>query len=85
MGPLNIGCEQFEHLFMNTLNKHAPPKNDLSGQIIPLMTKELYKAIMVRSRLRNKSLQLKTPESRDAYKRQRNYCFSLKIYKDMFL
>ena len=41
------------------------------------MTKELYKAIMVRSRLRNKSLKLRTPESKDAYKRQRNYSVSL--------
>ena len=41
------------------------------------MTKELYKAIMVRSRIRNKSLKLKSLESRDAYTRQRNYCVSL--------
>ena len=43
----------------------------------PFMTKELRKAIMVRSRLRNKSLKLRTLESKDAYKRQRNYCVSL--------
>ena len=29
MGPQNIGCEQFEHLFMNTFNKHAPQKKQI--------------------------------------------------------
>ena len=32
---------------------------------------------MVRSKLRTKFLKLKTIESREAYKRQRNYCVSL--------
>ena len=41
------------------------------------MTKELYEAIIVRSRWRNKSLKLRTLDSRDAYKRQRNYYVSL--------
>ena len=41
------------------------------------MTKEIYKAIMIRSRLRNKFLKLKTDESRKDYKAQRNYCVSL--------
>ena len=36
----------------------------------------IYKAIMVRSRLRNKCLKLKTIESRLVYKKQRNYCCS---------
>ena len=29
MRPQNIGCEKFEHLFMNTLNKHAPQKKKI--------------------------------------------------------
>ena len=41
------------------------------------MTKELYKAIMMRSRLRNIFLKFKTVESRNAYKKQRNYCVSV--------
>ena len=41
------------------------------------MTKALCKAIRVRSRLRNKSLKLKSIESREAYKKQRNYCVAL--------
>ena len=43
----------------------------------PFMNNDLSKAIMVRSRLRNKFLKLKTNESREAYQTQRNYCVSL--------
>ena len=52
----------------------------------PFMNKELSKAIMVRSRLRNKYLKFKTIVFRNAYKRQRNYCVSLlrKIKKNFY-
>ena len=50
------------------------------------MTKTLCKANMVRSRLRNKSLKLKSMESMEAYKKQRNCCVSLlrKAKKDYY-
>ena len=38
------------------------------------MTKRLRKAISNRSRLENRYQKLKTVESRNAYRRQRNYC-----------
>ena len=41
------------------------------------MTKKLRKAISNRSRLENKYKKLRTVESRDAYRRQRNYCSRL--------
>ena len=41
------------------------------------MNKETHKAIMVRSRLRNKFLKEKTAFSREAYNKQRNYCVKL--------
>ena len=41
------------------------------------MTNVLYKAIMVRSRLRNKFLRLKTIDAEIAYKKQRNHCVSI--------
>ena len=41
------------------------------------MTKDLCKAIMVRSKLRNTFLKLKTIESRRAYNKQRNFCVAL--------
>ena len=43
----NIDCEQFENLFMRTLNYHAPQKRRLvRANNSPFMAKELYKAIM---------------------------------------
>ena len=80
-------CEEFETLFMMTLNNHAPMKiKYIRANNSPFMNNELSKAIMVRSRLRNKYLKLKTIESRDAYKRKRNYCVSLlrKIKKNFY-
>ena len=41
------------------------------------MNKEIHKAIMVRSRLRNKFLKEKTAFSREAYDKQRKYCVKL--------
>ena len=43
----------------------------------PFMTKELHKAIMKRSRLRNKFLKNKNEINRNNYKVQRNYCKKL--------
>ena len=50
------------------------------------MTKELNKAIMTRSRLRNKYLKEKSVESKIAYDKQRNYCLNLlrRIKKNYF-
>ena len=53
----DVICGEFETLFLKTLNKHAPMKTKyIRGNNSPFMNKELSKAIMVRSRLRNKSL-----------------------------
>ena len=41
------------------------------------MTKNLQKAIMKRSRLRNKFLSNRTEMSRKEYKKQRNFCVNL--------
>ena len=41
------------------------------------MNKPLSRAIMFRSRLRNRYLKYKTSESREAYEKQRNYCVAL--------
>ena len=63
---------------MLTLNKHAPLKTRYGrANNSPFMNNDIYKAIMVRSRLRNKYLNLKTEESKNAYSKQRNYCVSL--------
>ena len=66
----DISCEEFETLFMITLNNHAPMK-------IKYIKANNSKDITFRSRLRNKYFECKTKDSRDAYKKQRNYCVSL--------
>ena len=77
-GFRNIDCKHFETLFMEILNRHAPLKKKyIRANNSPFINKSLSKAIMVRSKLRNKYLKLKTVESHEAYKCQRNYCVSL--------
>ena len=74
----NAECKTFEDIFIDTLNRHAPlKKRYIRANNAPFMTKALCKSIMVRSRLRNKFLKLKTIKSREAYQKQRNYCVSL--------
>ena len=65
-------------MFLALLNKHAPTKKRyIRANQKNFMDKELNQAIMVRSKLRNKILKLKTEESRLVYNRQRNYCIKL--------
>ena len=44
---------------------------------IPFITKDLSKAIMKRSRLRNNFLKNRTEQNKTLYTKQRNYCVSL--------
>ena len=87
----NLGNMEYQH-FLNTfieiLNKHAPMKQKyLRANQGRFMTKDLHKAIMKRSRLRNKFLRDTTDISREEYKKQRNLCVSLlkKAKKDHFV
>ena len=74
----NVQCNDFEDIIISTLNRHAPlKKRYIRANNASFMTKVLCKAIMVRFRLRNKSLKLKTLESREAYKKQRKHCVAL--------
>ena len=80
-----LSCMEFETL--TTLNYHAPMKTKyIRANNSPFMNKELSKVIMVRSRLRNKSIKLKTIESRQAYNKQRNFCVILlrQVKKDFY-
>ena len=62
---------------MNIFNKHAPLKSkSIRANENPFMTKELRKAIMVRSKLRNKLNKKKTLDAKLTYNKQRNYCTS---------
>ena len=77
-GIQNVECDEIEKIILDTLNRHAPlKKRYIRANNVPFMTKEFCKAIMVRSRLRNKYLKLKTNETREDYKKQRNYCVTI--------
>ena len=65
-------------MFSNTLEKHAPLKfKTISGDRVPFMTKKLSKAIMNKSRPRNKYLKRLSRENFLAYKNMKNKCNSL--------
>ena len=89
---LNKLCRDYEYqhflnIFIEILNKHAPMKiKYLRANQGKFMTKDLLKAIMKRSRLRNKFLRDRTEMSRKEYKKQRNFCVNLlkKAKKDHF-
>ena len=66
--------ENFENIFLEVLNKHAPPKKKiLRANHKPYMTKTLRKAIMRRSALESKHNRSRTTESKKAYRKQKNY------------
>ena len=75
---------------MDLLNKFAPLKcKHLRANHSKFMTKELSKAIMLRTRFRHQFLKMKTPEAKEKYNKQRNNCVSLtgkakKIYYESF-
>ena len=63
----------FENIFTSILNLHAPFKTKyLRANNKPYITKSLRKAIMKRSRLKNKANKSKCPEDMASYRRQRN-------------
>ena len=63
---------------MHILDKYAPLKfKYIRANNSPFMTKDLRKAIMLRTKLRNKFNKERTASSSLNYKRQRNVCSSL--------
>ena len=63
---------------MNALNLFVFIKKEYArDNQMPLMTKNLSKEVMTRSRLRNKYLKNKMEENRLLYTEQRNKCVSL--------
>ena len=77
-GMFNIFNDDFVYLFMYVLNTHAPIKYKyVRANDNPFVTKEMRKAIMLRSKLRNIRNKCKSQEANLAYKRQRNICTSL--------
>ena len=74
----DITVDIFKMTFLNVLNKFAPLKKKyLRANHSRFVNKELNKAIMQRSRLRNAYLKDRTRAARIAYKKQRNVCVSI--------
>ena len=74
----NDGFQRFCHIRLDALNKHAPrKKKHARGNQMPFFNKELSKAIMTRTKLRNIFLQNRSEENRIRYTKQRNFCVSL--------
>ena len=74
----NITYEKFETIFIRLLELHAPMKTKfMRANNGPFINKTLSKAIMTRSRLRNKFLKCPSHINEHNYKKQRNYCTSL--------
>ena len=68
------------------LDSHAPQKKRyIRANQKPFITSELNKAIMNRSRLRNRYLKLHTSESKIAYTKQRNYTVNFYERKRKFI
>ena len=56
--------ENFKQLFLDITNKHAPVKTKMiRGNNAPFMNKELSEEIMVRSKLRNNSIDTKLKQT----------------------
>ena len=70
--------DTFDNNFTSCLNKHAPKKKKvLRGNEKPHMNNNLRRAIMKRSKLKNKANKTKNPLDIVNYKKQRNYVTKL--------
>ena len=79
--------DAFSEICSDVLDKHAPQrKRYLRSNHKPFMNNEISKAIMTRTRLRNRFLKNRSNRNRDLFRQQRNSCVSLlrKSKKDYF-
>ena len=69
---------EFEKTFLTVLNKQAPLKTKfLRHNNNRFMAKELQKAIISKSQLKNRCNKTRNYKNLDLYKKQRNFCVSL--------
>ena len=79
ISPDENGFLNFCKICTETLNKHAPRKRKtIKGNQSPFINKEISKAIMKRTELRNKFLKHKRDESSQAFVEKCNFCVSSK-------
>ena len=79
--------EGFMKTVFHIFNKHAPIKRkNIRANEALFMTKDLHKAIMKRSKLRNKFLKSRNLSDRKNYTSQRNLCIKTieKHQKNLF-
>ena len=82
-----IDYETFEEIVVRLLSIFAPIKERyIRANNAPFMNKTLSKAVMTRSRLRNRFTKNPTPENKFNYTKYRNYCTGLfrKIKKSYY-
>ena len=73
-----VDYETFERVFIELLDLHAPMKEKyMRANNSPFMNKSLHKAVMTRSRLRNKFLKNPSIANKMNYTKYRNYCTGL--------
>ena len=74
----DVKYKAFHDVFLNVINSHAPMKQKtVRGNNAPFMSKRLTKAIMQRSKLKNKYNKDPSEENLKQYKKQRNFCVNL--------
>ena len=74
----NMEYDIFLRTFLKILDKYVPTKKKyLRANHATFVTKEVRKAIMIRSKLRNKSLKDKNEQSRNDYRKHRNLYVAL--------
>ena len=76
----NLACNFLVETFLQVIDRrHAPLKSEtILGNQAPLMTKELSKAIMTRSRPANIYNHSKTAENWELFRRQLNLCVTFR-------
>ena len=73
-----VSYESFLSICQQALESRAPKKQKyVRSNHSPFINKTILKAIMDRSRLRNKFLKTRSQEGKKAYNTQRNYCLTL--------
>ena len=78
VSPEDIGYDTFQNIFMDVLNRNGKVKKKyIRANNAPFMTRSLTKAIMNRSRFKNRFLKYPNNENEQRYKKQRNYCVKL--------
>ena len=76
--PSDLSYSSFETTFDKVLDKHAPVKKKyVRANEKPFMTRALRKAVMLRSRLRNRYNKNQTVENWNKFRKQRNSCVKL--------